>query len=122
MSTIEICVDANPIFTWKGDQTEVKNILKAVPSAAKFNNISASRFSDECLNNMLKENALVSDPVGQEMQVAGIIWRILKTKTGSAQHPGKFGDYVGAVDFSANIMPTDEGCTIDITATSKYDA
>src|SRR5258705_5103882 len=112
MSTIEICVDANPIFTWKGDQTEVKNILKAVPSAA-------NRFSDECLNNMLKENALVSDPV---VQVAGIIWRILKTKTGSDQHPGKFGDYVGDVDFSANIMPTDEGCTIVITATSKYDA
>ncbi len=36
---------------------------------------------------------------GQEMQMVGVIWRILEAETHNAEHPGKIADYAGAVAF-----------------------
>jgi hypothetical protein len=121
-STIQISLDTNPIFTWEGGEDSAKEILEAIPAIAASANVSPLQFSDMCLALMLKESALMSNPVEQLGQMRGIIWRILQSETGNDQHPGKISDYVGAVNFVADITPIDQGCTIRIEATSDYDA
>jgi hypothetical protein len=64
------------------------------------------------------------DQAGQEMQMVGVIWRILEAETHNAEHPGKIADYAGvAVDFFVDLRTTDQGFTVQVTAAhSKFDA
>ena len=61
------------------------------------------------------------DSVGQEMQIMGVVWRILVSETNNPEHPGCIADYP-ATDFAADLDIGKGGFTANINATSKFDA
>jgi hypothetical protein len=107
-STFEVSVDGSKIFTWEGDREVVENVREAVPRGAKDAGVTEDQLADMSIHLLIKEGHLIStDPVGQEMQMMAIVWRILETETGNPNHPGKIASYVGGADFSVDIHSTE---------------
>jgi hypothetical protein len=81
--------------------------------------------ADDCVAHLskgLRVGDEEQDQAGQEMQMVGVIWRVLEAETHNAEHPGKIADYAGAVDFFVDLRTTDQGFTVQVTAHSKFDA
>jgi hypothetical protein len=65
-------------------------------------------------------NAFTCDP--SEIQMMGVIWRILTANTGNAEHPGKVMDYAAFTDFNVDIEIGPQNYVLHIEARSKLDA
>jgi hypothetical protein len=123
MSTIDIAVDGNSFFTWEGDEVSAKRILKEFPRAAKHVGLSPEAFADNTVVALRKGSLLSENPAGREMQMMGVIWRILTAKTGNAEHPGKVRDYVGNTDFDVNIeIKSQTAYTLHVNAQSRLNS
>jgi hypothetical protein len=122
MGKIEIAVDGKPIFNWEGNTAEVERILEMFPRAARNVGLSATEFAANCVMPLSKGKLLSSEPVGQEMQMMGVIWFILEQDTGNAEHPGKVGAYVSNTDFAVDFHIDGKRIECEAMATSKFDA
>jgi hypothetical protein len=123
MATIKVAVNGKPAFTWDGDEDSIKNILEKFPVAARGVGVTPRKLADSCIWHFRTGSLLSEEPAGQEMQMMGVLWKILEAETGNAEHPGKIADYAGSVDFVVDLSPGDPGrFTANITATSWFDA
>ena len=121
-NTIAISVDDKPLFTWEGDESAVKNILEAVPRAAKHVGLDVQSFAGSCLSHLVAGGKLLSDPIGQEMQMMTVIWAIVTQSTNNPKHPGKIGDYVATTDIDIDLHLEGGKVVIDVNATGKLDS
>jgi hypothetical protein len=122
VATIKIAVDGKPAFVWEGDEDSIKHILESFPVGARSVGMTPRALADNCIGHFRTGSLLSKDPVGQEMQMMGVLWHILEAKTGDAEHPGKIAHYAGSVDFVVDLSVRDQGFTANVTATSRFDA
>ena len=122
MGTIAIAVDGKQVFNWQGDEVEAKQILKDFRRAARHAGLTPEEFSDNCVKHLRDGRLLSEGRVGQEMQMMGVVWRILETETNDPEHPGKFADYIGNRNFDVDLEMHGGGFTATIAATSKLDS
>jgi hypothetical protein len=79
MGTIAIAVDGNHVFNWQGDEAEAKHIIEEFPRGAHHVGMTPDELSDEGIGQLLKDGRFLSEsPVVREMQMMGVIWRILE--------------------------------------------
>src|SRR5262245_25161290 len=121
MSRIKIAVGGSPIFTWTADEAAIQNVLERFPRGAHGVGLSPEALADLSIEH-LEEGSLLGDRVAQEMQMMGVIWRILTAETGEAHHPGKIGDYAANTDFDIDIEFTSGGCKFHVESVSKYES
>ena len=126
MGMITVAIDGESIFTWDGDEAAVKHVLEDFPHGAASVGMTPRALADNCVAHLSKGLCVGDEEqgqAGQEMQMVGVIWRILEAETHNAEHPGKIADYAGvAVDFFVDLRTTDQGFTVQVTAHSKFDA
>jgi hypothetical protein len=125
MGMITVAIDGESIFTWDGDEAAVQHVLEDFPHGAASVGMTPRALADNCVAHLSKGLRVGDEEqgqVGQEMQMVGVIWRILEAETHNAEHPGKIADYAGAVDFLVDLRITDQGFTAQVTAHSKFDA
>jgi hypothetical protein len=122
MSTMNITVGGKPFFTWDGDEAAVLNILDDFPSGAQGVGLSPQAFADNLIVHLKKGSLLAEDQVGQEMQMMGVIWRILTAETGLAERPGKIGDYAANTDFDVDIEIGPQSYKLHVDARSKFNS
>ncbi len=125
MGMITVAIDGESIFTWDGDEAAVKHVLEDFPHGAASVGMTPRALADNYVAHLskgLRVGDEEQDQAGQEMQMVGVIWRILEAETHNAEHPGKIADYAGAVDFFVDLRTTDQGFTVQVTAHSKFDA
>jgi hypothetical protein len=48
----------------------------------------------------------------------GVIWHILESETGNAEHPGKIGDYVSYTDFNVDFEIGDTDAVAHVIAST----
>ena len=101
MGTIAIAVDGKQVFNWQGDEVEAEQILRDFRGDGRL---------------------LWEGRVSQEMQMMGVVWRILETETNDPEHPGKFADYIGNTTFDVDLEMHGGGFMATIAATSKLDS
>jgi hypothetical protein len=121
MGTMSIAVDGEPSFEWDGDDEEIKNILETFPQAAKDVGLTPRKFADACLLH-LKGGLSSPSPPGQEMQMMGVIWRILETESPNAEHPGKIAVYAATTDLDIDLQSSDDGFNVEMHARSRFDS
>jgi hypothetical protein len=121
MGTIKVAVDGRPAFDWEGDEDSIEHILEAFPVGARGVGMTPEQLADNCIAHFRTGSPVSEDPVGQEMQMMGVLWRILEADTGNAEHPGKIADYAGSVDFTVDLSPHDQLFTAEIIAVSRFD-
>jgi hypothetical protein len=122
---ITVAIDGESIFTWDGDEAAVKHVLDDFPHGAASVGMTPRALADNCVVHLSKGLRVGDEEqgqAGQEMQMVGVIWRILEAETHSAEHPGKIANYAGAVDFFVDLRTTDQGFTVQVTAHSNFDA
>ena len=119
MGTIKIAVGGKPMFSWDGDESAVNTILNAFPKGARSVGMSPQELANNCIAHLSSGSLLARDRVGQEMQMMGVIWRILESKTNNAEHPGKIGEYASAIDFEVDFELTDRGFTAQVSKFRK---
>jgi hypothetical protein len=79
MGTIAIAVDGEQVFNWQGDEAEAKHILEQFPRGAHHVGMTPEELSDEGIGQLLKDGRFLSESrVVREMQMMGVIWRILE--------------------------------------------
>jgi hypothetical protein len=120
MGKIKVELDGNPIFDWDGDADAVAKILKDVPERARAVGQTPEVFAQSCVAYL--QNLGKATKVGQQMQMAVVIWLILTRDTGNPEHPGKVGDYVPNTDFVVDIERGKTKLEFNIQATSKFHA
>jgi hypothetical protein len=122
MSTISIAVGGKAVFNWSGDAAAIENILERFPLGSHGVGLPPEVFADNCVAYLAKGELLSAEAVGQEMQMMGVIWRILTANTGNAEHPGKVMDYAAFTDFNVDIEIGPQNYVLHIEARSKLDA
>jgi hypothetical protein len=105
-STVEVFVDARKAFTWKGDQETVERIFEAFPRAAENVGLTERQYADNCVDHLVRLGVLSNDPAGRELQVIGVLWHILRSKSENPDLPGRLASYVGAADFTVDLHET----------------
>jgi hypothetical protein len=122
MSTMKIAVDGELIFNWDGDEAAVQNILERFPHGARSVGVTPEALADASIMHLNNDSFLSADSVGQEMQMMGVIWRILTSETGDAEHPGKVSTYAANTDFDVNIEIGAGRFTMHVNARSRFDS
>jgi hypothetical protein len=82
---------------------EAKQILKDFRCAARHVGLTPEEFVDNCVQHLRDGRLLSEGRVGQEMQMMGVVWRILETETNDPEHPGKVADYIGNTNFDVDL-------------------
>jgi hypothetical protein len=103
VNKIAVSVNAKPVFDWEGGEDERDKILQGFPDAARHVGLTPPVFSDKCLAYLVEQEALLPVDDAGQLQMIGVIWRILITASNDAEHPGRLGDYVGNTDFSVDV-------------------
>src|SRR5258708_40037174 len=96
MGTITVAIDGESIFTWDGDEAVVKQVLEDFPRGAVSVGMTPRALADNCAAQLAKGLRVGDeehDQPGQEMQMVGVIWRILEAETHNTEHPGKIADH-----------------------------
>jgi hypothetical protein len=70
----------------QGDEVEAKQILKDFRRAARHAGLTPEEFSDNCVKHLRDGRLLSEGWGGQEMQMMGVVWRILETETNDPEH------------------------------------
>jgi hypothetical protein len=122
MGAISITVNGKAVFNWRGDAVAIDNILKNFLRGAHGVGLTPEKFADTCVVHLAKGELLSADSVGQEMQMMGVIWRILTAETGNVEHPGKVMDYAAFTDFNVDVEIGSHKYVLRIEAQSKFDA
>jgi len=117
MGTIAIAVDGNHVFNWQGDEAEAKHIIEEFPRGAHHVGMTPDELSDEGIGQLLSES-----PVVREMQMMGVIWRILEMEINDPERPGKVADYIGNTNFDVDLQMHGEGVMATMAATSKLNS
>jgi hypothetical protein len=92
MGMTTVAIDGESIFTWDGDEAAVKHVLEDFPHGAASVGMTPRALADDCVAHLSKGLRVGDEEqgqVGQEMQMVGVIWRILEAETHNAEHPGK---------------------------------
>jgi hypothetical protein len=125
MGTITVALDGDTIFTWQGDEAEVRRVLETFPRGAARVDLTPQELAEHCVT-YLSKGLRIEDkeqgPVVQGMQMMGVIWHILEAETHSAENPDKIADYAGTTDFDVDLQRTVKGFTVHVQAHSKFDA
>lgn len=122
MSTMKIAVNGKLIFNWDADETAIANILEAYPRGARGTGTTPAALADASIVHLATGELMTDDRVGQEMQMMGVVWRILTADTGNADRPGKVSTYAANTDFNVNIEIGAATYTVHIDARSKFDS
>jgi hypothetical protein len=123
MGTIAIAVDGEQVFNWQGDEAEAKHILEQFPRGAHHVGMTPEELSDEGIGQLLKDGRFLSESrVVREMQMMGVIWRILEMEINDPERPGKVADYIGNTNFDVDLQMHGEGVMATMAATSKLDS
>lgn len=123
MGTIDIAVDGEHVFNWQGDEAEAKHILEQFPRGAHHVGMKPEELCDEGIGQLLKEGRFSSESrVVREMQMMGVIWRILEMEINDPERPGKVADYIGNTNFDVDLQMHGEGVMATMAATSKLDS
>lgn len=123
MSSIKVAIDGEAKFTWDGDEKSAAAILDEFPRDTTDVGMTPEQFANHAVDRLSRTELSTIEPVAREMAMMGVTWLILQADTKDADHPGKFGDYIGNTDFEVDFETGDEaGLSIYIRARSKFDS
>ncbi len=120
-TTFTVSIDGERAFVWTGGPTEISRVLEDVPRAAEHAGFTPRKFAAAAISHM-RHHGIMRDPVGGEMQMMAVLWRILDAKSPDPEHPGKIGDYAGHDNIEADLRFDGRTMRVAIRAWRKFDS
>jgi hypothetical protein len=121
MGTMRLTLKGAEIFSWSGDDGEIRKLELAFGEAAQDAGVAPAVLASSIVMQ-LPAMGILEEKRAQTLQLMGIMYFILSRETKDPDHAGKYRDYAGVSDFEFDLKIQGREVRVDLTAGSWLDA
>jgi hypothetical protein len=121
MGNVTLRLKGAEIFSWSGDDLEIRKLELAFGEAAQGAGVAPSVLAASIVMQ-LPTMGILEEKRAQTLQLMGVMYFILSRQTEDPSHGGKYRDYVGKSDFEFDLQIQGREVRVDLTAGTWLDA